>query len=101
MRLVSTMWSVKSLALFLVLWGNLGNSPATAAEDKAVPAALRARGYGIYFTAALVSSAIAPLAYGALGDAAGLALVFVVMAAMTVAVIPAVLPVRARLAESG
>ena len=42
MRLVSIMWSVKTLALFLILWGNLGNSPATAAEDKAVPAALRA-----------------------------------------------------------
>jgi hypothetical protein len=47
-----------------------------------------------------VSSAAAPLAYGVLGDVAGLTVVFIVMAALTVAVIPAILPIRAALASA-
>jgi MFS transporter, FSR family, fosmidomycin resistance protein len=65
-----------------------------------VPPEQRARGYGTYFTAALVSSAAAPLAYGVLGDMAGLTVVFVVMAVLTVVVIPAILPVRGVLADA-
>lgn len=74
------------------------SSALTAAVPHFVPAQRRARGYGTYFTAALVSSALAPLAYGALGDQAGLAVVFTVMAAFTAAIVPLVLPIRRVLA---
>ncbi|HUG17017.1 MAG TPA: MFS transporter [Thermomicrobiales bacterium] len=94
-------WATVPLVIVFGFALNGTSSALSAGVSHFVPASLRARGYGTYFTAALVSSAIAPLAYGALGDAAGLAVVFVTMAAMTVAVIPAVLPARARLAESG
>ena len=59
-----------------------------------VPAAQRTRGYGAYFTASLVSGALAPLAYGALGDRVGLTTVFVAMALLAAAVIPVTLPLR-------
>jgi FSR family fosmidomycin resistance protein-like MFS transporter len=59
-----------------------------------VPAARRTRGYGAYFTAALVSGAAAPLAYGALGDRVGLTPVFIAMALLAAAVVPVTLPLR-------
>lgn len=65
-----------------------------------IPARNRSRGYGVYFTAALLSSALAPLAYGQLGDVAGLSVVFIVMALLTLAVILAALPIRRALAET-
>jgi fucose permease len=65
-----------------------------------VPPEARSHGYGVYFTAALVSSAAAPLAYGLLGDTTGLTVVFIVMAALTIAVIPAILPIRGALSEA-
>jgi FSR family fosmidomycin resistance protein-like MFS transporter len=63
-----------------------------------VPAARRARGYGAFFTASLTGGAAAPLAYGVLGDRAGLIVVFVVMAASTACIVPVVLPLRRALA---
>jgi hypothetical protein len=45
-----------------------------------------------------VSGAIAPLAYGLLGDRAGLTVVFLAMALLTMAVIPVTLPLRRLLA---
>lgn len=87
-------WASILLVALLGFMLNGTSSALSVSVAQFVPAAARARGYGTYFTAALVSSAVAPLAYGVLGDAAGLAVVFVVMALMTVAVIPAVMPVR-------
>ena len=46
----------------------------------------------------LVAGAAAPLAYGLLGDRAGLIVVFVVMAGLTAAIVPVVLPLRRALA---
>lgn len=66
-----------------------------------VPAGKRARGYGAFFTAALTGGALAPLAYGLLGDRAGLLAVFLVMAALTVVIVPVVLPLRRVLATLG
>jgi len=63
-----------------------------------VPARRRARGYGTFFTVALSGGAAAPLAYGLLGDHTGLLTVFLVMAALTVAIVPVVLPLRRILA---
>lgn len=87
-------WASIPLVAVLGFMLNGTSSALSVSVAQFVPPAARARGYGAYFTAALVSSAIAPLVYGMLGDAAGLSVVFIVMALMTVAVIPAVLPVR-------
>lgn len=48
----------------------------------------RSRGYGLYFTIYLGAGAIGPIAYGFLGDAAGLHSVFVAMGAMALAIVP-------------
>lgn len=77
------------------------SSALTAAVARFVPSGRRARGYGTYFTAALVSSALAPFVYGVLGDRAGLIAVFVVMAAMTAVIAPLVMPIRRALAPTG
>ena len=76
------------------------SSVLTAAVAHFVPAHRRARGYGAYFTASLVSSALAPLAYGVLGDATNLTTVFAVMAACTAAIALPLLPLRSALLAS-
>ncbi len=81
-----------ALAFGFVLSGT--SSALTTAVTRFVPAARRARGYGAYFTAALTSGAVAPLAYGALTDAVGLDAAFLVMAAFTAIIVPTVLPIR-------
>jgi MFS transporter, FSR family, fosmidomycin resistance protein len=73
------------------------SSVLTAAVAHFIPAHRRARGYGAYFTASLVSSALAPLIYGVLGDATNLTTVFAVMAACTAAILLPLLPIRSAL----
>jgi len=83
------------------LFGFVLSGTATAmgvAVTAFVPAGRRARGYGAFFTVALTGGAVAPLAYGLLGDRAGLLVVFLVMAAFTLAIVPVVLPLRRVLA---
>ena len=46
-----------------------------------------------------LAGAVAPLAYGALGDCGGLTTVFVAMARLAVAVMPTTLPLRRLLAS--
>ena len=55
----------------------------------------RARGYGLFFTATLLSSALAPVAYGALADFSGLVTTFVAMAILTALIAPLAIVVRA------
>lgn len=93
-------WMTIPLAILFSFALNGTSSALNVAVAHFVPPEKRARGYGTYFTAALVSSALAPLAYGALGDAAGLVTVFVVMAILTVAVIAVVFPIRQALMRS-
>lgn len=94
-------WATVPLVAVFGFALNGTSSAFSVGVSQFVPASQRARGYGTYFTAALVSSAVAPLAFGALGDLTSLTVVFVVMAAMTMAVLPAIWPVRGVLAESG
>lgn len=89
---------VVPLALVLGFALNGTSSALMALVAQLVPAERRGHGYGIYYTATLVSGALAPLAYGALGDRAGLGTVFVAMALLTAAVVVVVLPLRALLA---
>lgn len=94
-------WATVPLVAVFGFALNGTSSAFSVGVSQFVPASQRARGYGTYFTAALVSSAVAPLAFGALGDATSLTVVFVAMAAMTMAVLPSIWPVRGVLAESG
>jgi MFS family permease len=82
------------LALVFGFALNGTSSALMTAVTHFVPAHRRARGYGIYFTATLVSSAVAPLAYGVLGDRAGLPPVFLLMSALTAVIVLVVLPIR-------
>jgi len=98
--LLGPLWASIPLVVIFGFALNGTSSALNVSVAQLVPPEARARGYGTYFTAALVSSASAPLAYGVLGDAAGLATVFMVMAVLTVAVIPAILPIRGALGSA-
>ncbi|HEX5502906.1 MAG TPA: MFS transporter [Thermomicrobiales bacterium] len=89
---------VVPLALVLGFALNGTSSALMALVAQLVPVERRGHGYGVYYTATLVSGALAPLAYGALGDRAGLGTVFVAMALLTAAVVVVVLPLRGLLA---
>jgi MFS family permease len=95
--LLGPAWAAIPLAVVFGFALNGTSSALNVGVAQFVPRARRASGFGTYFTVALLSSAVAPLAYGLLGDIAGLTAVFVVMAALTLAVIPAILPVRRQL----
>ena len=87
-------WAVLPLCALLGFALNGTSSVLLDLVARLVPTERRARGYGIYFTASLASGAAAPLAYGALGDRAGLTVAFVAMALLTVAVVPVTVPLR-------
>lgn len=91
-------WMVVPLLLLFGFALNGTSSALTVAVTTFVPASKRARGFGNYFTVSLVSSALAPLLFGFVGDIAGLVTVFVGMSALTAAVVVVILPVRKVLA---
>lgn len=91
-------WMVVPLLVFFGFALNGTSSALTVAVTTFVPASKRARGFGNYFTVSLVSSALAPLLFGFVGDLAGLVTVFIGMSALTAAVVIVVLPVRKVLA---
>ncbi|HVG95682.1 MAG TPA: MFS transporter, partial [Chloroflexota bacterium] len=68
-----------------------------AAVAGLISVARRARGYGLYYTCSQLASAGAPVLYGLLADRAGLGPTFVVMAAVTAAIVPLTLITRAGL----
>jgi FSR family fosmidomycin resistance protein-like MFS transporter len=82
------------LALVFGFALNGTSSPLTAAVAHLAPAERRAWAYGVYFTATLVSSSLAPAAYGLLADLAGLEAVFLTLAAATAAIVVLVAPIR-------
>ncbi|HEX5163900.1 MAG TPA: MFS transporter [Thermomicrobiales bacterium] len=90
-------WAVIPLVLIFGFALNGTSSALNVAVAQFVPAAKRARGFGIYFTAALISSAGAPLLYGVLADATSITTTFVAMALLTLAVLPAIGPIRGAL----
>jgi MFS family permease len=87
-------WLTIPLVIIFGFSLNGTSSALTVAVAQFVPAAQRARGFGTYFTVSLVASAVAPLAYGLLADNSSITIAFVVMAIMTAAVLPSILPVR-------
>lgn len=97
----ASIWMVVPLAVAFGFSLNGTSSALNVAVARFVPAERRGSGYGVYFTVVLLSSALAPLAYGLLGDIANLTTVFVVMATLTLAVIPVVMPIRDALRQMG
>jgi MFS transporter, FSR family, fosmidomycin resistance protein len=93
-------WMVIPLVLIFGFALNGTSSALAVAVTQFVPAAKRSRGFGIYFTAALISSAAAPLLYGVLADATSITTTFVTMTFLTLAVLPAILPIRHALVMS-
>ncbi len=87
-------WLIVPVAIVFGFSANGTSSALNVAVARLIPAARRGSGYGLYFTVALTSSAVAPLAFGAVGDVAGLTLVFMLLALLTVSVIGAALPIR-------
>jgi FSR family fosmidomycin resistance protein-like MFS transporter len=59
----------------------------------------RARAYGLYYTLSVGASALAPVAYGALGDAVGVPATVLLAAALVLVTIPLCLVLRAALAQ--
>jgi len=90
----SPAWAVIPLVLVFGFALNGTSSALAVAVTQFVPAARRARGFGIYFTAALISSAAAPLLYGVLADATSITTTFITMTVLTLAVLPAIVPIR-------
>ncbi|MHB8645848.1 MAG: MFS transporter [Thermomicrobiales bacterium] len=99
--IIAPVWAVIPIAALFGFALNGTSSVLSAAVAHFVPSHRRARGYGAYFTAALVSAALAPLVYGALGDAAGLTPVFLVMATMTTGILLPLTPIWRTLAAMG
>ncbi len=98
--LVAPPVAVVPVALLFGFALNGTSSALTAAIALFVPGERRARAYGAYFTASLVTSSLAPLLYGVLADQAGLPIVFVLLAATTAAIAPLVVPIRGALAHA-
>jgi MFS family permease len=59
----------------------------------------RARAYGLYYTLIVSASAVAPLAYGALGDAVGILATLIVTSAVVLLTVPLCLVLRGALAS--
>jgi MFS family permease len=66
-----------------------------------VPAAKRARAFGLFYTIGIGSGAVAPILCGALSDAWGIHAMVPVIAATLLLVVPLTLPLRGALAASG
>jgi MFS family permease len=60
----------------------------------------RARAYGLYYTLVVGASAVAPLAYGALGDAVGVLATLLVTSAVVLLTVPLCLVLRGALASA-
>ena len=60
----------------------------------------RARAYGLYYTLVVGASAVAPLAYGVLGDAVGIVATLLVTSAVVLLTVPLCLVLRGALAPA-
>ncbi len=100
--LLGFVWGPAWLALPLAPCYGFAVSGTASALATAVtafaPGQKRGRAYGTIFTVSLTSGAVAPLLYGAFADRAGLTALFLVMAVLTIAIVPVVLPLRRALA---
>ena len=102
LALLGLVWGPAPAAIGLAVVFGFGlngtSSVLYAAVASLVPDGKRGRGYGLYYTVIDVAAAIATFLYGLLADWSGLEWTFAVMALLTLAVVPLVLPLRSRLA---
>lgn len=95
----ASLWMTFPLALLFGFVLNGTSSVFLAGVANLVTPERRARAYGVFFTASLGSSALAPLAYGVLADHAGLTPTFLLMAGMTALIPLLILPLRTTFAS--
>ena len=104
LALLGLVWGPSSALIPLALVFGFGlngtSSVLYAAVASLVPDGKRGRGYGLYYTVIDVAAALMTVAYGVYADWSGLDITFVVMAVLTLAVIPLSIPLRSRLAEA-
>jgi MFS transporter, FSR family, fosmidomycin resistance protein len=89
------LWAGAGLALSLGFGLNGTSSVLYAAVASLVPDGKRGAGYGVFYTVTQVAGSGAALVYGVLADSLGLRWPFVLMAALTLAVVPLAAPLRA------
>jgi MFS-type transporter involved in bile tolerance (Atg22 family) len=65
-----------------------------------VAPAARTRAFSIFYTIGIGSGAVAPILYGLIGDAIGLPLTLMVIAAIVLLTLPLVLLIKGRLAAA-
>lgn len=95
--LVTPRWALAPLALVFGFALNGTSSVLYAAVAPMVDADRRSRAYGIYYTATICASALAPVMYGALGDRFGLVPAFGLAALVTLLILPLSLSSRRHL----
>ncbi|HZO29708.1 MAG TPA: MFS transporter [Chloroflexota bacterium] len=104
LALLGLVWGPSSALIPLAMVFGFGlngtSSVLYAAVASLVPDGKRGRGYGLYYTVIDVAAALMTAAYGLYADWSGLDITFVVMALLTLAVVPLSLPLRSRLAEA-
>ena len=76
------------------------SSPLYATVADLVAPERRARAYGLYYTLVVGASAVAPLAYGVLGDAVGIVATLLVTSAVVLLTVPLCLVLRGALAPA-
>jgi MFS family permease len=99
--LVGLVWGPPELAWAMAVVFGFGlngtSSVLYAAVASLVPEGKRGRGYGMYYTFTQLGGGVAAYVYGLSADWGGLQLTFVIMAALTAAIVPLAIPIRRRL----
>jgi MFS transporter, FSR family, fosmidomycin resistance protein len=86
--LIVPRWGLVPLAVLFGFALNGTSSVLYSAVAPLVDPDRRSRVYGIYYTATICASALAPVLYGALGDRHGLVPAFGLAAAVTLLILP-------------
>jgi len=98
--IVTSGWVLLPLALLFGFALNGTSSILYVALAPLVTPERRARIYGIYYTATIGASSLAPVVYGAVGDRFGLLAAYLAVAAVTVLILPLAWANRMHLAQT-
>jgi MFS family permease len=97
--LVLPAWPALALLPLVGIALNGTSSVVYGSVPELVPAAMRARAFGMFYTVTIGSGALAPLLCGALGDAFGLDVMVPVLACAVLTIVPLTWPLRGALAS--
>jgi MFS transporter, FSR family, fosmidomycin resistance protein len=95
------LWPALAVLPVLGLALNGTSSVLYATVGEFVEEKRRTRAFGIFYTVSIGSSAVAPILFGFIGDAAGVERSMLCVAALVMAVLPLMLPLRAALKRVG